>query len=252
MMFSPNHSTSDLEDAFSSMNILNYTSVSPDYFPALAGSSSFNSSENSKDNMIPPVFSPFYNNPCLKDVQAFYAKELPIPSPDPITPPTILTPSPVLPPSLLFDPRYFFEELLPPKKPICSPSSSSTTLSNSSQNQTRNMVSPSSSVYTPTLPQIFEIGRCSIKMYLKHHEEQVEDILNDELYLHRIKRMEEGRINGNKLKTELKRIRTQIIRLQKKRLGQNDKIASAHYRIFDLEQINEKIQARYQTNQEDL
>ncbi|GKA68080.1 hypothetical protein Tco_0767997 [Tanacetum coccineum] len=56
-MSSPNRSTSDIEDAFSSMNILNYTSVSPDYFPASLGSSSFNSSENSTDNMIPPVFS---------------------------------------------------------------------------------------------------------------------------------------------------------------------------------------------------
>ncbi|GJV44931.1 hypothetical protein Tco_1429467 [Tanacetum coccineum] len=57
-------------------------------------------------------------------------------------------------------------------------------------------------------------------MYLKHHEKQVEDILNylDELYLHRIERMEEGRINGNELKTELKEIRTQIIKLQKKRM----------------------------------
>ncbi|GJT92661.1 hypothetical protein Tco_1081506 [Tanacetum coccineum] len=162
-MSSPNRSTSDIEDAFSSMNILNYTSVSSDYFPASSGSSSFNSSENSKDNMIPPVFSSFYNNPCLKDVQAFYAKELPISSPDPITPPTILTPSPVLPPSLLFDPRYFFvpEELLPPKKRICSSSSSPTTLSNSSQNQTCDLVSPSFSVYTPTPPQIFEIGKGS-------------------------------------------------------------------------------------------
>ncbi|GJR42036.1 hypothetical protein Tco_1310139 [Tanacetum coccineum] len=49
--------------------------------------------------------------------------------------------------------------------------------------------------------------------------------------------------NGNELKTKLKRIRTQIIRLQKKRLGQKDKIAFAHYRISDLEQIIEKIQA---------
>ncbi|GJT21168.1 hypothetical protein Tco_0891105 [Tanacetum coccineum] len=215
-MSSPNHSTSDLEDAFSSMNILNYTSVSSDYFSASSESSSFNSSENSKDNMIPPVFSSFYNNPCLKDVQAFYAKELPISSPDPITSPAILTPSLILSPSLLFDPRYFFvpEELLPPKKQIHSPSSSSTTLSNPSRNQTRNLVSPSSSVYTPTPPQIFEIGKCSDKMYLKHH------ILNflDELHLHRIERMEEGRINGNKLKTKLKRIRTQIIR-QQKRVG---------------------------------
>ncbi|GJZ92774.1 hypothetical protein Tco_0664839 [Tanacetum coccineum] len=144
-MSSPNRSTSDIEDAFSSMNILNYTSVSPDYFPASAGSRSFNSSENSTDNMIPPVFSSFYNNPCLKDVQAFYAKELPISSPDPIT-------------------HQHFELHL---------------------------------LYTPTPPQVFEIGKYPDKMYLKHHEKQVEDILNylDELYLHLIKRMEEGRIN---------------------------------------------------------
>ncbi|GJV68881.1 hypothetical protein Tco_1484390 [Tanacetum coccineum] len=105
-MSSPNHSTSDIEDAFSSMNILNYTSVSSDYFLTSSKSSSFNSSENS--NIIPSVISPFYNNPCLKDVQAFYAKESPISPPDPITPPAILTPSLVLPPSLLFDPIYFF------------------------------------------------------------------------------------------------------------------------------------------------
>ncbi|GJV89956.1 hypothetical protein Tco_1533894 [Tanacetum coccineum] len=255
-MSSPNHSTFDLEDAFSSMNILNYTSVSSDYFPASSGSISFNSSENSNDNMISPVFSSFYNNSCLKDIQSFYAKELPISSPDPITSPTILTLSPVLPPSLLFDPRYFFvpEELLPPKKQIHSPSSSLTTLFNSSRNQTCKLISPSFSVYTPTPSRVFEIGKCSDKMYLKHHEKQVEDILNylDELYLHRIERMEEGRINGNELKTELKEIRTQIIKLQKKRLGQKDKIAFAHYKISDLEKIIEKIQARHQTNQEDL
>ncbi|GKF83198.1 hypothetical protein Tco_0244854 [Tanacetum coccineum] len=182
--------------------------------------------------MIQPVFSPFYNNPCLKDVQAFYAKELLISSPDPITPPAILAPSPVLPPSLLFDLRYLFvpEELLPPKKQIHSPTSSSTTLSNLSRNQTCDLISPSSSVYTPTPPQIFEIGKCSVKMHLKHHEEQIEDILNylDEFYIHRIERMEEEHTNDNKLKTKLKGIRTQIIKLQKKWLGQKDKIGFAH------------------------
>ncbi|GKA56287.1 hypothetical protein Tco_0755359 [Tanacetum coccineum] len=83
-------------------------------------------------------------------------------------------------------------------------------------------------------------------MYLKHHEKQVEDILNylDELYLHLIKRMEEGHINGNKLKTELKKIHTQIVKLQKKRLGKKDKIAFDHYRISNLERIIEKIQAQ--------
>ncbi|GJW80968.1 hypothetical protein Tco_0144943 [Tanacetum coccineum] len=134
-MSSPNHSTSDIEDAFSSMNILNYTSVSSDYFP------------------------------------------------------------------------------------------------------------------------IFEIGKCPIKMYLKHH------ILNylDELYLYHIKKIEEGRIdrmiirrNSDELKTKLKKICTQIIKLQKKQLGKKDKIAFAYNRISDLEQIIEKIQARHQTDQEDL
>ncbi|GJR86497.1 hypothetical protein Tco_0210508 [Tanacetum coccineum] len=194
-MSSPNRSTSDIEDAFSSMNILNYTSVSSDYFPVSLGSGR----EGGRG-----------------DVQAFHAKELPISSPDPITPPAILTLSPILPPSLLFNPRYFFipEELLPPKKRIHSPSSSSTTLSNSSRNQTCDLVSPSSSVYTPTPPQIFEIGKCPIKM------------------------------NSDELKTELKKIRTQIIKLQKKQLGQKDKIAFAYYRISNLEQIIEKIQAQ--------
>ncbi|GJT50466.1 hypothetical protein Tco_0976623 [Tanacetum coccineum] len=263
-MSSPNHSTSNIKDAISSMNILNYTSVSSDYFPASSGRSSFNSLENSTHNMIPPVFSPFYINPCLKDVQAFYAKESPISSLDPITPPAILTPSPVLPQLLLFDPRYFFipEELLPSEKRIHTSSSSLTTLSNSSRNQTCNLVSPSFSVYTPTLPQIFEIGKSSIKMRLKHHEEQIEDILNylDELSFHRIEKIEEGRINdrmiiqrnSNELKTELKRIHSQIIKLQKKQLGQKDKIAFAHYKISNLEQIIEEIQARHQTDQEDL
>ncbi|GKC23931.1 hypothetical protein Tco_1026081 [Tanacetum coccineum] len=87
----------DMENAFSTMNIHNYTSASS----ATSGSTSFNSSEDSRDGMIPPTFSLFYNNPYLKNVQAFYAKESPIPPPDPITPPAILTPSPILPPSLL-------------------------------------------------------------------------------------------------------------------------------------------------------
>nr|GEV34525.1 ribonuclease H-like domain-containing protein [Tanacetum cinerariifolium] len=65
-----------------------------------------------------PSLSLIHNDPYMKVLQAFYAKESPIPPPNPITPPVILTPSPVLPPSPLFDPRYFFvlEELLPLKK----------------------------------------------------------------------------------------------------------------------------------------
>nr|GEV63969.1 ubiquitin carboxyl-terminal hydrolase 7 [Tanacetum cinerariifolium] len=98
-MSSSNHpiiipSDSDIEDAFSSTNI-------PDYFPATPRNISSDFLENSKNDKIPPVFSLFYNNPYLKDMQAFYAKESPIPPPDPITPPIILSPSTILPPSLL-------------------------------------------------------------------------------------------------------------------------------------------------------
>ncbi|GJW69473.1 hypothetical protein Tco_0123897 [Tanacetum coccineum] len=45
-------------------------------------------------------------------------------------------------------------------------------------------------------------------------------------------------------KDQIKRNRTQIIKLQKKQLGQRDKIAFAHYRISNLKQIIEEIQAR--------
>ncbi|GKE18621.1 hypothetical protein Tco_1426198, partial [Tanacetum coccineum] len=85
-------------------------------------------------------------------------------------------------------------------------------------------------------------------------KKQIKDILNylNELSFHRIEKMEEGRTNGNELKTELKKIRTQIIKLQKKQLGQKDKMAFAYYRISDLEEIIEKIQAHHQTDQEDL
>ncbi|GJW74849.1 hypothetical protein Tco_0134219 [Tanacetum coccineum] len=104
VMSSPTHPTlSDVKEecTFSSTNILDYTSTLPDYFPASSGNIFSDFSENSKNDEIPPVFSSFYNNPYLKDAQAFYAKKSPIPPSDPISPPAILTPSPVLPPSLL-------------------------------------------------------------------------------------------------------------------------------------------------------
>nr|GEW02964.1 hypothetical protein [Tanacetum cinerariifolium] len=190
----------DEEYAFPSANILDYTSTLPNYFPATLGNISSDFLENSKNDEIPHVFSPFYNNPYLKDMQAFYAKESPIPPPDPITPPIILTPSTVLPTSLLFDPRYFFvpEELLSPKKQIHPPSSSSTTLSNSSRKQACIIVPPSFLTYTPTLPQIYELGKSSIKMHVKHHEERIESILNylEELSYHYIEKMEERLVNG--------------------------------------------------------
>ncbi|GJS45561.1 reverse transcriptase domain-containing protein [Tanacetum coccineum] len=48
----------------------------------------------------------------------------------------------------------------------------------------------------------------------------------------------------NKLKTELEKVRSQFIKLQRKQLGQRDKITFAHYRISNLEQSIEENQAR--------
>ncbi|GKE68169.1 hypothetical protein Tco_1526241, partial [Tanacetum coccineum] len=131
---SPNHPTSNIEDAFSS-NFLDYTLASPDYFPASPRNISPDPSDNlSKYILASLAISPFHDDQYMQAYNAA-ANEPPIPPQDLISPLAILTPSLVLPPSLLFDPRYFFfpEELLPPKKQIHPPPSSSTTLSNSSR-----------------------------------------------------------------------------------------------------------------------
>nr|GEV18373.1 hypothetical protein [Tanacetum cinerariifolium] len=149
-MTSPNHPTTNIEDGFS-LNFPDYTTASPNYFSASLGNISPDPPDNlSKYLLASLAISPFH------DMQAYnvVTNKPPIPPQDHITPPTILTPSPVLPPSLLFDPRYFFvpEELLPTKKQIHTPSSSSTTLSNSSQKQVCILVPLSFSTYTPTPP----------------------------------------------------------------------------------------------------
>ncbi|GJY39658.1 hypothetical protein Tco_0426022 [Tanacetum coccineum] len=129
-MSSPSHPTSNIEDAFSS-NFPDYIPASPDYFPASPGNTSSESSNNSSG--LVPIASPtlllFHDDPYMKVMQAYYAKESPIP------PPTIV------PPSRMFNPQEFFlpEELLPPKKRGHNRSSSSTS----------------------TLPQEFEMGESS-------------------------------------------------------------------------------------------
>nr|GEV00650.1 reverse transcriptase domain-containing protein [Tanacetum cinerariifolium] len=96
-MSSPDHSTSNNEDAFSS-NIPDYVSTIPDYSPA-STKKTYSNALNNSIGKIPPEFSPFYN---MKDIQAFYAKELPIP------PPFILPLSLVLSQSPISDSQDFF------------------------------------------------------------------------------------------------------------------------------------------------
>nr|GEU70801.1 hypothetical protein [Tanacetum cinerariifolium] len=229
MMSSPDPSTSNNEDAFS-LNIPDYVSTILNYFPASSGKT-YSIALNNSTGKIPPEFSPFCN---MKDIQALYVKELAIPSQDPITLPTIWTPSLQIHP----------------------PSSSSTTLSNLSRNQACILVPPSFSTYTPTPPQIYELGKSSIKTRMKHHEKQVESILSylEELSFHYIEKIEERLVNGwviiprdfDEVKTKLKESRTLIRELQKKRIGWRDKISFIHFRIFDLEMTLEDIQDRHQ------
>ncbi|GJV58939.1 putative ribonuclease H-like domain-containing protein [Tanacetum coccineum] len=136
VMSSPNHPTSDIGDAFSS-NFSDYIPVSPDYVPALPRNT-YSSSSNNSFGLVPitsPTLLLFNDDPYMKVIQAYYAKESPIP------PPTIVPPSPMLSP--MFKPQEFFlpEELLPLKKRGHDRSSSSTS----------------------ALPQAFEIGEISHK-----------------------------------------------------------------------------------------
>ncbi|GJX36913.1 hypothetical protein Tco_0248470 [Tanacetum coccineum] len=226
-MSSPNHPTSNIEDAFSS-NFLDYILASPDYSPASPGNT-YSSSSNNSFGLVPiasPTLSLFHDDPYMKVMQAYYAKESPIPLP------TIMPPSPILSP--MFNPQEFFllEELLPPKKRGHDRSSSSTS----------------------ALPQVFEMGESSRKTSLERHKEQIKEILNhlDELSLDRIEHIEDkiedlgnGRViiqqDFDNLETELQKARAQIAKLQRKHLGNNNKISLARFRIANLEQIIEEI-----------
>ncbi|GJV15667.1 hypothetical protein Tco_1360990 [Tanacetum coccineum] len=237
-MSSPNHPTSNIEDAFSS-NFPDYIPASPDYVPASPGNT-YSSSSNNSFGLVPiasPTLSLFHDDPYMKVMHAYYAKESPIP------PPTIVPPSSMLSP--MFNPQEFFlpEELLPLKKRGRDRSSSSTS----------------------ALPQAFEIGESSRKTSLERHEEQIEEILNhlDELSLDRIEHIEDkieglgkGRViiqqDFDNLEAELQKARAQIAKLQRKQLGNNNKISLARFRIAILEQTIEDVQVRHQADKESL
>ncbi|GJQ95434.1 hypothetical protein Tco_0006573 [Tanacetum coccineum] len=133
-MSSPNHPTSEIEDAFSS-NFLDYIPVPRKYVPAssrktyLALQITHFGEFHSFTNL-----SLFLMDPYMKVMHAYYAKESPIPSP------AIMPPSSML--SSMFNPQEFFllEELLSPKKQGHNQSFSSTS----------------------ALPQEFEIGESSL------------------------------------------------------------------------------------------
>ncbi|GJR46686.1 putative reverse transcriptase domain-containing protein [Tanacetum coccineum] len=231
-MSSPDHPTSNMEDAFSS-NFPNYLPpASPDYIPTSPGKT-YSSSSNSF-GIVPlasPTLSLFHDDPYMKALQAFYTEKSPIP------PPTII------PPSSIPKPQEFFlpEKFLSPKKQGRSSSS------------------------TSSLPQAFEIGESSRKTSIEHHEEQIEEIMNylGELSLDRIVHIEDkveglrkGRViiqqDFDILEAELQQARAQITKLQRKQMGSNHKTSLARFRITELGDIINDMQIRHQANIENL
>nr|GEY43206.1 hypothetical protein [Tanacetum cinerariifolium] len=102
-MFSPNHPTFDIEDAFSS-NFPNYIPASPDYSPASPRNTPSESSNNSY-GLVPimsPTLSFFYDDPYMKVIHAYATI---IPPQVPIPPPTIVPPSLML--SQIFKNSFF-------------------------------------------------------------------------------------------------------------------------------------------------
>ncbi|GJY62571.1 hypothetical protein Tco_0463228 [Tanacetum coccineum] len=106
MMSSPSHPTSNIEDAFSS-NFLDYIPASPDYVPASPGNT-YSSSSNNSFGLVPiasPTLSLFHDDPYMKVMRAYYAKESPIP------PPTIVPPSSMLSPMQIEEILNHLDEL---------------------------------------------------------------------------------------------------------------------------------------------
>ncbi|GKA85663.1 reverse transcriptase domain-containing protein, partial [Tanacetum coccineum] len=99
-MSSPDHPTSNMEDAFSS-NFSNYLPpASPDYIPTSPGKT-YSRSSNSF-GIVPlasPILSLFHDDPYMKALQAFYTKK------SPISPPTIIPPSSIPNPQEFLSPK---------------------------------------------------------------------------------------------------------------------------------------------------
>ncbi|GJW64679.1 hypothetical protein Tco_0116563 [Tanacetum coccineum] len=214
-MSSPSHPTSNIEDVFSS-NFPDYIPASPDYVLASLGKT-YSSSSNNLFGLVPiasPTLSLFHDDPYMKVMHAYYAKESPIP------PPTIV------PPSLMFNPQEFFlpKELLPLKKRGRDRSSSSTS----------------------ALPQAFEIRESSHELSLdriKHIEDKIEGLENGWVIIQQ---------DFDNLEVKLRESRTQIAKLKRKQMGNNSKIVLARFRIDNLEQIIEEIKVHHQVDKESL
>ncbi|GJW03204.1 hypothetical protein Tco_1562060 [Tanacetum coccineum] len=204
-----------------SSNFPDYIPASLDYVPASPGKT-YSSSSNNSFGLVPiasPTLSLFHDDPYIKVMHAYYAKESPIP------PPTIVPPSLMLSP--MFNPQEFFlpEELLPLKKR--GESSRKTSLERHEE-------------------QIEEILNHLDELSLnriEHIEDKIEGLKNGRVIIQQ---------DFDNLEAELPESRTKIAKLQRKQMGNNIKIALARFRIANIEQIIKEIQVRHQADKESL
>nr|GFC57527.1 hypothetical protein [Tanacetum cinerariifolium] len=213
-MSSPNHLTSNIEDAFSE-----YVLVVPDYSPASPGKTYSSASINSTD-VIPPTssnFLLFHNDPYINIMNAYATF---IPSPIPIPPSIIKPPSE--------SPKFFLlKELLSPKE--------------QKQNQYFQDYEMGESSHDSTLEQR---GK-QIEEILNHLDELPLDCIERERIEDDVEGLGKGRViiqqDDDQMRVEFQKSRSQIFKLQRKLFEQRNEIAFVHYKILNLEHVIEEI-----------
>nr|GEW01520.1 hypothetical protein [Tanacetum cinerariifolium] len=175
VMSSPNHLTSNIEDAFSS-NFPNYISASSNYVLASPGKN-YSESSNNSFGLVPIASLTlllFHDDPYMKVMHSYYAKKSPIPLPV------------IMPPSLMLSPMFDARDLFLPKD-IVTPHEQAHFLLLSSTNISAQ----------PQAIKIVENYDCALDTSHIRHEERIEDILNhlDELSLDHIEEMK-GHVDG--------------------------------------------------------
>nr|GFA63710.1 reverse transcriptase domain-containing protein [Tanacetum cinerariifolium] len=201
---------SNVEDAFSSKSIPNYTSTSPNYSIASPGNTISDTSEDpSKDPLVPIAVLPFHDDPYMKVMQA--TNELPIPPPlAPIAPP-------LSPKQAHFLSHSSVDHFAPPQIFKIGESSHKTPLERHEE---------------------------QIETILNHLDElpleRIEEMKDT------IRGLGNGRViiqrDFDRLENELEEARTQIVGLQKKQMGHDDDFVLARDKISTLEMIIEDIQ----------
>nr|GEU98099.1 reverse transcriptase domain-containing protein [Tanacetum cinerariifolium] len=119
-MSSPNHPTSDIEDAFYS-NSPNYTPASPDYSSASPRNTPSESPNNSYGlvSIASPTLSLFHDDPYMKVMHTYDAiilSQVPIPPPAIVPPSLILSPILILKNSLFPRNYYHLKNKMPSKR----------------------------------------------------------------------------------------------------------------------------------------